>query len=105
LKQFFFILAVIGYVVFFAILLLPSLSMFLPTEAYCGMAVCALVAVVCGSGGRRGLAVVGLVFALTGGIHAWHHNRRVLASMRQLARESNQKLKELEAQEQAHTNR
>lgn len=104
LKRFFFILAVIGFVFFLAIALLPTLSALRPTGAYCGMAVCALVAIACGSGGQRWLAVLGLVFALAGGIHAWRHNRRIYASIREHIRELDQRQQELDAQ-QTNTNR
>jgi hypothetical protein len=105
LKRFLFILAVLGYVVFLAMALLPALTPLRPVGAYGGMAVCALVAIVCSSGGQRSLAVLGLVFALAGGIHAWRNNNRVYARMREMNRVSNQRLHDLDVPQPTNTNR
>jgi hypothetical protein len=72
-------IAVAGYVLCLAVVMLPGLNLLHPTGGWFGMAVCAAGAwMFCGSHVRRGVAVVALVIGLVGGGYCWEKNRVLL---------------------------
>ena len=78
-----YVLATIGYFLCLVYALLPTLCVGEPFWAFALMGVFASVAFASGEGAQRGFPVLALVIALTGSVHAYRHNVRVIAAMRE----------------------
>ena len=86
MKEFFFKLAVAGYLAcgFLAMLYASTLTMFRPTEPFVGMTLCAIIAVLSCSKARRLIVILALLFSLGGSLDCWHYNGQFHASMQKL---------------------
>jgi hypothetical protein len=75
--------------------LLPTLCVGEPFQAWALMGVFALVALASGEGTGRFFPVLALIIGLAGSIHAYQHNRRVIAGMREIWRQSEMRRRQL----------
>ncbi|MGD0059126.1 MAG: hypothetical protein ABSD58_06885 [Verrucomicrobiia bacterium] len=84
-----YVLAMIGcfLCLFGALFFYSPLCMGEPFRPWALMAGFALVALASGEGTGRFLALLALVIGLAGSIHAYEHNRRVIANMREMWRQ------------------
>ncbi len=83
MRRVLYILATIGYFLCLVRALLPTLCIGEPFWAFALMGVFALVAFASGEGAQRGFPVLALMIALGGSIHAYRHNQRVIAAIRE----------------------
>ena len=86
MREFFFKLAIVGYVIFFllAMLYASGLTPFRPTDFFVGMSVCALIALWSASKANRWIIIIPLLFALIGSFDCWHYNRHIWATIHRL---------------------
>ena len=78
-----YVLATIGCFLCLVYALLPTLCIGEPFWAFAFVGIFALVAVACGQGTQRVISTLALIVGLAGSIHAYHHNQRVIAAMRE----------------------
>jgi hypothetical protein len=86
MKEFFFKLAISGYVICILVAMLSSsaLTPFRPTESFVGMSVCAFIALLASSKVSRWFAIAALLVGLGGSFSCWHFNSHVWATIRRL---------------------
>jgi hypothetical protein len=79
--------SVAGFVVFFNIALLPTLSARPPLFPYIGMVICATIFILCERKAARFFGIVALVLAFIAGVGLYRRNARFDAQLQELVRQ------------------
>lgn len=87
MRRFVAFIAVLGFVVFLGIAMLPTLSARPPLFPYIGMVICAAIFIFCERTAARFLGIAGLVLALIAGVDLYQRNARFDARVQELVRQ------------------
>ena len=83
MRRVLYVLATIGYIYAVVTGLWPTLCIGEPFWEFAFMGIFASVAIVCGKGAQQIFPALALIVALAGSIHAYRHNQRVIAAIRE----------------------
>jgi len=95
MRHFLYIVVTIGYALAFVRVLLPDFCILLPFHAWVLMAVCGLIALVCGKSAGRLLPLLAMLAGLAGSVYAYRFNCRKIEVIREHLHKSKVPFREL----------
>ena len=86
MRRFLAFIAVLGFLLFLGIAMLPTLSARPPIFPYIGMVICAAIFILCERTAARFVGIVGLMLALIAGLRLYQRNARFDARLQEVVR-------------------